>query len=102
MRVATTTHTRSMCRRWQALAQKIDASAKAGIKYPTFISARIISNAMMMMMEFAVDYWRCDFPIASHIRTTPGLESFNPNFPATHVYSYRHTCTRAMLLHDTW
>lgn len=44
MRVATTTHTRSMCRRWQALAQKIDASAKAGIKYPTFISARIISN----------------------------------------------------------
>ena len=56
MRVATTTHTRSMCRRWQALAQKIDASAKAGIKYPTFISARIISNAMMMMMEFAADY----------------------------------------------
>ena len=55
-----------MCRRWQALAQKIDrreAAEQGKVSY-LYFGQNIISN-VMMMMEVIRLLKRCDFPIAS-------------------------------------
>ena len=53
-----------MCRRWQALAQKIDRREAEGKVSYLYFGQNIISN-VMMMMEVIRLLKRCDFPIAS-------------------------------------